>query len=197
MSGTNEIKQPSSTIHVTYRRPSPTDFVAVAAIASAVTAVGFLLTAPIPLIPGAIHWRVLAFLPCIFGILYGPIVGFIAGALGNTLWAIIGGYFNPATPVFDLIGVGLTGLIPGLFVKPHECTTKRGLVKAAVISTIAGLIMVPIVAIGFDLVGVAPFTAAVVFLLLSDIPPIAVGTPLVLAAIVPPLLRRGTIKWRF
>ncbi len=179
-----------------YVRPDPLRFIAYAAISSAVTAVGFLLTAPIPLIPGAIHWRVLAFLPCIFGILFGPVTGFIAGGLGNTLWAIIGGYFNPATPIFDLTGVGLTGLIPGLFVKPHECLTKKGLAKAAIISFISGVIMVPIVAIGFDLVGAAPFVPACIFLTLSDLPPIAIGTPIVLSAITPTLLKRGLLRWR-
>ena len=183
--GSSEFKRPDVLTAVTYM-----------AVSSAVTGIGFLLTAPIPLIPGAIHWRVLAFLPCVFGILYGPITGFVAGALGNTLWAIIGGYFNPATPIFDLIGVGLTGLIPGYFCKPKDSLSKRGLLKVALVSLISGIIMVPIVAIGFDLVGVAPFGAAVLFLILSDIPPILVGTPVVIAAITPPLLRRGLIKWR-
>ncbi|MEM3504361.1 MAG: ECF transporter S component, partial [Nitrososphaeria archaeon] len=81
----------------------PLTAVAYIAITSAVTGVGFLLTAPIPLIPGAIHWRILAFLPCVFGILFGPIIGFLSGAIGNTLWALLGGYFNPATPIFDFI----------------------------------------------------------------------------------------------
>mgnify|MGYP000744509208 CR=1 FL=1 len=179
-----------------FKRPDVLTAVTYMAVSSAVTGIGFLLTAPIPLIPGAIHWRVLAFLPCVFGILYGPITGFVAGALGNTLWAIIGGYFNPATPIFDLIGVGLTGLIPGYFCKPNDSLSKRGLLKVALVSLISGMIMVPIVAIGFDLVGVAPFLAAVVFLILSDIPPILVGTPIVIAAITPPLLKRGLIKWR-
>lgn len=179
-----------------YERMTGTRFLAYAAITSAVTGVGFLLTAPIPLIPGAIHWRILAFLPCIFGVLFGPVTGFISGAIGNTLWAIIGGYFNAATPIFDLIGVGLTGLIPGLFSKPHECTTGKGLLKATVVSTISGFIMVPIVAVGFDLVGVAPFIPAVTFLVLSDIPPIVIGTPIVLGAVAGPFLKRGLLKWR-
>jgi len=177
-------------------RPNALTAVAYIAISSAVTGVGFLLTAPIPLIPGAIHWRILAFLPCIFGVLFGPIIGFLSGALGNTLWAIIGGYFNPATPVFDLIGVGITGLLPGLFVKPEDCLNAKGLVKASVVSLISGVIMVPIVAVGFDLVGVAPFVPAVVLLTLSDLPPILIGTPIVLAAVVPPIVRRNLIKWR-
>ncbi|MEM3806814.1 MAG: ECF transporter S component, partial [Thermoproteota archaeon] len=106
-------------------KPGPQVALAYAAVFSAITGVGFLLTAPIPLIPGAIHWRILAFLPCIFGVLYGPIIGFLSGAIGNTLWAILGGYFNPATPIFDLVGVGLTGLLPGLFAKPEDALSSK------------------------------------------------------------------------
>jgi len=177
-------------------RVDPLTAVAYIAITSAVTGVGFLLTAPIPLIPGAIHWRVLAFLPCAFGILFGPIIGFLSGAIGNTLWALLGGYFNPATPIFDLVGVGLTGLIPGLLVKPEESSTSKGLVKATIVSFVSGVIMVPIVAIGFDWVGVAPFIPACVMLALSDLPPILVGTPIVVRAVAPSLVRRGLLKWR-
>ncbi|NHV45221.1 MAG: ECF transporter S component [Candidatus Verstraetearchaeota archaeon] len=178
------------------KRPDALTAIAYAAITSAVTGVGFLLTAPIPLIPGAIHWRILAFLPCVFGVMYGPIIGFISGAIGNTLWAVLGGYFNPATPIFDLIGVGITGLLPGLLTKPNDALSKTGLIKIAVISFIAGIIMVPIVAIGFDWVGVAPFIPAVILLSLSDLPPILIGTPIVVRAIVPVLMKRGLIRWR-
>jgi len=179
-----------------YGRPEPRLVIAYMAITSAVTGVGFLLTAPIPLIPGAVHWRVLAFLPCIFGVLFGPAIGFVSGAIGNTLWAILGGYFNAATPVFDLLGVGLTGLIPGLFCKPEDANTKFGLAKITAASFLSGMIMVPIVAIGFDLVGVAPFVPAVLLLVLSDIPPIIIGTPIIVKAVIPPLLARGLLKWR-
>ena len=174
-----------------------TKVVALAAVTSAITGVGFLLTAPIPLIPGAIHWRVLAFLPCVFGILFGPKIGFISGAIGNTLWALLGGYFNIATPIFDLLGVGLTGFIPGALVHPEELEKKKGLLKAAIVSTVAGFIMVPIVAIGFEWAGVAPFTQAIYLLVLSDIPPILVGTPIVVAALYPLLKQRGQLSERW
>ncbi|OYT28642.1 MAG: histidine kinase [Thermofilum sp. ex4484_79] len=167
------------------------------AVTSAITGVGFLLTAPIPLIPGAIHWRVLAFLPCVFGILLGPYTGFFAGAIGNTLWAIMGGYFNLATPIFDLLGVGLTGLIPGKFVHPEELKHGKGLLKATLVSLVAGVIMVPIVAIGFELVGAAPFMSAVYFLALSDLPPIVIGTPLVSAFLLPILESKGFTRLRW
>lgn len=174
-----------------------TRIIALAAITSAITAVGFLLTAPIPLIPGAIHWRVLAFLPCVFGILFGPRIGFVSGAIGNTLWALLGGYFNLATPIFDLVGVGLTGLIPGALVHPSELRRRMGLLKATIVSTIAGFIMVPIVAFGFQWAGVAPFGVAVYLLILSDIPPILVGTPIALAALHPLFQSRGLLEGRW
>jgi len=186
----------TSKVDVQLVKPDALTAIAYAAVSSAVTAVGFLLTAPIPLIPGAIHWRVLAFLPCVFGIMYGPLIGFISGAIGNTLWAILGGYFNPATPIFDLIGVGITGLLPGLLTKPSDALNKIGLVKITIVSFVAGVIMVPIVAIGFDWVGVAPFGPAVVLLSLSDLPPILIGTPIVVRAVVPVLIKRGLIRWR-
>ena len=179
-----------------YGRPDSITAIAYIVMTAAVTGAGFLLTAPIPLIPGAIHWRVLAFLPCIFGILFGPVIGFLSGALGNTLWALLGGYFNPATPIFDLLGVGLTGLIPGLFCRPEDAETSKGLLKIALVSLASGLIMVPIVAVGFDWVGAAPFAPAVFLLTISDIPPILIGTPLVARAVIPRLLRRGLIRWR-
>jgi len=167
------------------------------AVTSALTGVGFLLTAPIPLIPGAIHWRILAFLPCVIGILFGPKIGFFAGSIGNTLWAIFGGYFNLATPIFDFIGVGLTGYIPGKFIKPQNPITSKFLLKSALISLISGVIMVPIVAVGFELVGVAPFWAAIYMLVLSDLPPIFVGTPILIAVLTPLLEKRGLLKTRW
>jgi energy-coupling factor transport system substrate-specific component len=128
--------------------------------------------------------------------LLGPVIGFLSGALGNTLWAVLGGYFNPATPIFDLVGVGLTGLIPGLLANSNDCLTTKGLTKIAIISLVSGVVMVPIVAIGFDWVGVAPFGPALVFLALSDLPPILIGTPIVLRVVAPSLIKRGLIKWR-
>jgi energy-coupling factor transport system substrate-specific component len=155
------------------------------ALAGALTGAAFLLSAGIPLVPGAIHLRIFAFLPCVIGILYGPVTGFFAGAIGNTLWAILGGYFNLATPITDLLGVGLTGLIPGLLVKPRDCLSTGGLAKAAIVSLISGIIMCPIVALGMDVVGAAPFMVILTFLLWADNIPIFFGTPLLIKYLLP------------
>ncbi|MBO3757667.1 MAG: histidine kinase, partial [Candidatus Brockarchaeota archaeon] len=98
--------------------------------------------------------------------------------------------------IFDLVGVGLTGLLPGLFAKPEDALSSKGLLKATLVSLISGIVMVPIVAMGFELVGVAPFVPALVMLSLSDLPPIIVGTPIILRAIVPVFIKRKLIKWR-
>jgi energy-coupling factor transport system substrate-specific component len=178
-------------------RPSESRIVAMMAITSAITGVGFLLTAPIPLIPGAVQLRIMAFLPVVFGILYGWRTGFVAGGVGNLIWAILGGYFNPATPILDLVAVGLTGAIPGYFVTPEECETTAGLAKATAIATVSGLIMIPIVALGFELVGVAPFFAAVTTLVPADMPGLILGTPIVLRAVVPVLRDRDLLSYRY
>ena len=76
------------------------------------------------------------------------------------------------------------------------CLTGSGLLKATATSLISGLIMVPIVAVGFDLVGAAPFIPACILLTLSDIPPMVIGVPIVLKVIITPLMNRKLLKWR-
>lgn len=153
------------------------------AVAAAITGAGFLLTAPIPLIPGAIQLRILAFLPAVFGILFGPRVGFVSGALGTIIWALLGGYFTPATPTLDLIGVGLWGAIPGYFLTYEDATETIGLVKITVVATVACFVGLPFSALGFELVGAAPFWAAMATLIPADIPSVLVGTPIAVVAI--------------
>jgi hypothetical protein len=119
-------------------------------VASVLTGVGFIASAPFALVPGAIHWRIFAFIPCVAGILWG--------------------YFNVMTLITDCTAVGLTGLIPGLLVKPAECETTNGIVKAGIVSLISGIIMIPIVAFGMDLIGLAPFVVFMGLLAPSDLP---------------------------
>ena len=141
-------------------------------IASVLTGVGFIASAPFALVPGAIHWRIFAFIPCVVGILWGWKTGFIAGYIGNFLWSLTG-YFNVMTLITDCTAVGLTGLIPGLLVKPQECLSKIGMVKAGIISLISGIIMIPIVSFGMNLIGLAPFWVFFWLLVPSDLPSMA------------------------
>jgi len=138
-------------------------------MASVLTGVGFIASAPFALVPGAIHWRIFAFIPCIVGILYGWRTGFCAGYIGNFLWSLTG-YFNVMTLITDCVAVGLTGLIPGLLVKPQDCTKTSGMAKAGIVSLISGIIMIPIVSFGMNLIGLAPFWVFFWLLVPSDLP---------------------------
>jgi energy-coupling factor transport system substrate-specific component len=64
-------------------------------------------------IPGAgnVSIRPAVVIPMFFGVAFGPIVGFISGALGNIISDLLSGY--GFWPWWDL-GNGLIGLVPGL-----------------------------------------------------------------------------------
>lgn len=141
-------------------------------IASVLTGVGFIASAPFALVPGAIHWRIFAFIPNVVGILWGWKTGFLAGYIGNFLWSLTG-YFNIMTLITDCTAVGLTGLIPGLLVKPEECKTTQGMTKAGIVSLVSGIIMIPIVSFGMNLIGLAPFWVFFWLLVPSDLPSMA------------------------
>ncbi|MCL5075521.1 MAG: histidine kinase [Chloroflexi bacterium] len=158
------------------------------AIWGALTGLTWLLTAPIPLAPGALHWRIFAFMPQVIGIFFGPWTGFASGYLGTLVWAILGGYFNVMSPVTDGIGCGLQGLIPGLMINAL-LEPNVGVGKIVLWSTISGVIMVPIVAVGMYLVGIVPFWTAIYILIISDLPPIIIATPIVVRALAPALTR--------
>ena len=46
---------------------------------------------PIPLIPGAVHFRTFAFIIPVIGYLFGPVTGFFAGYIGTIVWALLSG----------------------------------------------------------------------------------------------------------
>ena len=50
---------------------------------------------PIPLIPGAVHFRTFAFIIPVIGYLFGPVTGFFAGYIGTIVWALLSGNFIP------------------------------------------------------------------------------------------------------
>ena len=50
---------------------------------------------PIPLIPGAVHFRTFAFIIVVIGYLFGPVTGFFAGYIGTICWALLSGNFIP------------------------------------------------------------------------------------------------------
>ncbi|HJC22612.1 MAG TPA: aminotriazole resistance protein [Candidatus Eisenbergiella merdavium] len=70
---------------------------------------------PIPLIPGAVHFRTFAFIIVVIGYLFGPVTGFFSGYIGTIVWALLSGNFIPLhSPLADGITVGLSAALPAL-----------------------------------------------------------------------------------
>lgn len=70
---------------------------------------------PIPLIPGAVHFRTFAFIIPVVGYLFGPVTGFFAGYIGTIVWALLSGNFIALhSPLADGITVGLSAALPAL-----------------------------------------------------------------------------------
>jgi hypothetical protein len=70
---------------------------------------------PIPLIPGAVHFRTFAFIIPVIGYLFGPLTGFMSGYIGTIVWALLSGNFIPLhSPLADGITVGLSAALPAL-----------------------------------------------------------------------------------
>ncbi|MCM2502796.1 aminotriazole resistance protein [Aureimonas altamirensis] len=149
-------------------------------VAAAATGVLWAYANPIQLVPGVIQWRIFAFLPPLVGILLGWKSGFICGYLGTIVWSLLAGTFIPAhSLIVDGIMVGLTGLVPALLFDPARTKFDMPtLVKLAATCLIVGLVMVVAVSASLAWLGIFPFWWAVMYLGLSDIVPMLIGTPL-------------------
>ncbi len=149
-------------------------------VAAAATGVLWAYANPIQLVPGVIQWRIFAFLPPLIGILLGWKSGFICGYLGTIVWSLLAGTFIPAhSLIVDGIMVGLTGLVPGWMFDPAKTTFGRAvLIKIAAVCLIIGLIMVTAVSASLAFLGIFPFWWAMLYLGLSDVGPMIIGTPL-------------------
>jgi energy-coupling factor transport system substrate-specific component len=89
---------------------------------------------------GAIAVKPTVAIPMFFGIVFGPITGFVVGLIGNTLsdFASFGGLFWNWE-----IGNGLLGAIPGIayfVLKRSDWTRARGLAMAAVLAVVASIV---------------------------------------------------------
>jgi hypothetical protein len=168
------------------KRSNPVFSIVFAVIWGVITGVLWAYANPIQLVPGIIQWRIFAFLPPVIGILFGPISGFISGYLGSVVWGLLAGTFIPAhTLLVDGIMVGLTGLVPALFVGnkytlEELATSKKALIDAVFYSGVITVIMVLAVCASLAVLKIFPFWWAVLWIGLSDIVPILIGTPIVM-----------------
>lgn len=121
-------------------------------------------------IPGAanVSIRPAVALPMFFGVAFGPIVGFISGALGNTLADLLGGYgFWP----WWGLGNGLLGFFPGLiFLAIKNFRSWPDILKAEVMVVVGSFVGMAIASVsefwvsGSDLTTVVSFNFVPAFL---------------------------------
>jgi hypothetical protein len=169
-----------------------------AVISGVATGVLWAYANPIQLVPGVIQWRIFAFLPPLMGLLFGPRTGFICGYLGTVVWSLLSGTFNPLhSLIIDGAMVGLTGAVPPIAVNlrgSSDKVTTAVLVKITVVCAVTGFAMVVAVSASLAFLGIFPFWFAVLYLSLSDILPMVVGTPLLIRPSLKILsgIRRGS-----
>ncbi|RUS47076.1 aminotriazole resistance protein [Cohnella sp. AR92] len=139
---------------------------------------------PIALVPGVIQLRIFAFLPAVIGILFGPKTGFFSGYIGTVVWALLAGTFLPAhTLLADGIMVGFTGWLPAMMVGRGRTLAELGrsksvLVQSALWSLAAGIVMIVIACASLHFFGIFNFWWGVLWIGLSDVPPLVIGTPI-------------------
>jgi hypothetical protein len=156
--------------------------IVLAVVCGVATGVLWAYANPIQLVPGVIQWRIFAFLPPLIGLLLGPKSGFICGYIGTIVWSLLAGTFIPAHSLLvDGIMVGLTGAVPPMLVnlrKSNFDLSMPVLVKIAVVCAVVGIIMVAAVSASLAVLGIFPFSYAMLYIGLSDIVPMVIGTPL-------------------
>lgn len=169
---------------MTYSDKQSTVFfpIVLAVISGVATGVLWAYANPIQLVPGVIQWRIFAFLPPLIGLLLGPKSGFVCGYIGTIVWSLLAGTFIPLhSLVIDGIMVGLTGAVPPLLVnlrKTNFYLSMPVLLKIALICAVVGIVMVAVVSGSLAYLGIFPFWYAMLYIGLSDIIPMVVGTPL-------------------
>lgn len=169
---------------ITYSESDSVGFfpIVLAVVCGVATGVLWAYANPIQLVPGVIQWRIFAFLPPLIGLLLGPKSGFICGYIGTIVWSLLSGTFIPAhSLVVDGIMVGLTGAVPPMLVnlrKTNFDLSMPVLLKIAVICAVVGVIMVAAVSASLAVLGIFPFWYAMLYIGLSDIVPMVIGTPL-------------------
>ncbi|WP_072395421.1 aminotriazole resistance protein [Hyphomicrobium sp. CS1GBMeth3] len=191
------------TTQINYSESSSSGFfpIVLAVICGVATGVLWAYANPIQLVPGVIQWRIFAFLPPLVGLLLGPKSGFICGYIGSLVWSLLAGTFIPLhTLIVDGIMVGLTGAIPPMLINLRKTNFDLSwpvLLKIAVICAVIGLIMVAAVSASLAFLGIFPFWYAMLYLGLSDIVPMVIGTPLLIRPAVKILagISRGTLHW--
>jgi len=154
---------------------------------------------PIPLIPGAVHFRTFAFIIPVIGFLFGPVSGFFAGYIGTLVWSLLGGYFiAPHTLLADGITVGLSAALPAFVMLKTRTldelvSNKKVFIgKCMFWSVLFGCLMILATSLSLSFFTGLSYWYCVVWIGIADVVPIAL-TPFVVLLLAPRLNRIQTI----
>ena len=173
------------------------------AIFGVLTGVLWAYACPIPLIPGAVHFRTFAFLITAIGFLFGPVTGFFAGYIGTLVWALLSGNFIPLhSPLTDGITVGLSAALPALIMlrggkKLDDLIKNKGKFIATSMfwSILFGVAMILTTSISLSYFTGLGYGYCVLWIGIADVVPIAL-TPFVVLLVQPRLKKVQTLIQR-
>ena len=154
---------------------------------------------PIPLIPGAVHFRTFAFIIVTIAFLFGPVTGFFAGYIGTLVWSLLGGYFiAPHTLLVDGITVGLSAALPAFIMLRGKTLdvliSNKGkfIWKSMFWAVLFGCLMILTTSMSLAFFTGLDYWYCVVWIGIADVVPIAL-TPFVVLLLAPRLKRIQTI----
>lgn len=154
---------------------------------------------PIPLIPGAVHFRTFAFIIPVIGFVFGPVTGFFAGYIGTLVWSLLGGYFiAPHTLLADGITVALSAALPALVMTRKHTLDELLVNKASFIakslfwSLLFGCLMILTTSLSLSFFTGLEYWYCVIWIGIADVVPIAF-TPFVILLLAPRMKRVQTI----
>lgn len=170
------------------------------AIFGVLTGVLWAYACPIPLIPGAVHFRTFAFLITAIGFLFGPVTGFFAGYIGTLVWALLSGNFIPLhSPLTDGITVGLSAALPSLIMlsggkKLDDLIKNKGkfIVTSMFWSILFGVAMILTTSLSLSYFTGLGYGYCVLWIGIADVVPIAL-TPFVVLLLQPRLKKVQTL----
>ena len=150
---------------------------------------------PIPLIPGAVHFRTFAFIIPVIGYLFGPVTGFFSGYIGTIVWALLSGNFIALhSPLTDGITVGLSAALPALIhlkggkvdlMSLLEPGKKGKFIGMSLLwSVLFGVLMILTTSLSLSYFAGLEYTYCIIWIGIADVVPIAL-TPFVVMWLAP------------
>jgi energy-coupling factor transport system substrate-specific component len=170
------------------------------AIFGVLTGVLWAYGSPIPLIPGAVHFRTFAFIIPAIGFIFGPVTGFFSGYIGTLVWSLLGGYFiAPHTLLADGITVALSAALPafvmyrgGSTLEELMANKKKFIWTSLFWSVFFGCLMILATSLSLSFFTGLDYWYCVIWIGIADVAPIAL-TPFVVLLLAPRLERIQTI----